>query len=103
MRVQMMPPVLSLFVGCGGLSPEDYAAQKADAWCALVVECDWLDLHGGSVDACLLESENGTLEQVEADSCHYDAGAAESCVDYARTMDCDSNGEGENTCLEVCG
>jgi hypothetical protein len=77
-----MALLIVLLTGC--LSPERFDTDWAAERCALLAECEVLDLYGhASEDACLAEAEP------IADECEdFDKATASDCLDAMTAMGC---------------
>ena len=93
---------LALLVGCG-LSEDKYATKIAVAQCALYEECGYLQAYGDTVAACESAIEELSKAYVTDETCDYDARAARQCLREVKETECDTDGEGDSSCDDVCG
>ena len=93
---------LGLLTSCG-LSEDKYATKISTAQCALYEECGYLQAYGDTVAACEAAIEELTKAYVTDETCEYDPKAARQCLKEVKETECDTDGEGDSSCDDVCG
>ena len=98
---------LVLLVFTFGCSNHDqYMSDRADATCAVWERCELLGVIGyENFNECFAELHDEALEaETISGGCpNYDSAAAATCVDDLNSLECDSDFETPDSCLEVCG
>jgi hypothetical protein len=89
-------------VACG-YSEDQYQTDATAAACAKFEECGLLDFFGGTVDACITQSNDAA--ETDTTVCeNYDSKAAKECVASLKAVTCDDLAAGATLagCDTVC-
>lgn len=94
----MRPLLLTLFLGCGGVSEDTWDDDVRRVSCRTVRRCDPITYHRfySDLDGCIESTELGVTE-----GCRFDADMARACLD-AYDWSCARLGRDYDEFLETC-
>jgi hypothetical protein len=89
-----------VLLGTGCLSEAGFEDDFVESYCALLSECEVLDLYGYQSDGDCNTQASGVT-----DGCEFDEDAAEVCLDDIATTGCRDLWDAglPDSCSEVCG
>jgi hypothetical protein len=99
--------ILSLIIGCGGISEEAYTEQSISLSCERAIECydeKTLKMMGWTDQATCEESLTALVDAGEDVECEFDSKAASACLDEYAALSCDDIMAGTMgaSCDDVC-